>query len=217
MTKPLLLIPTEMERQWAREQIAVMASEFVVELCGFGPVVAGVRTAQLIARYRPPHVLLLGIAGAIDGQLEIGSAYEFDQVACYGIGAGCGSRFQSASALGWKQWAGGLENDISHSIADKIPLALPASSPIAPSRQLLTVCAAAATASEVDHHRQQYPYAVAEDMEGFAVAVACRLSQVPLRIIRGMSNLAGDRDHRNWRSSQAMGAAAQLAWRSFSP
>ena len=46
-------------------------------------------------------------------------------------------------------------------------------------------------------------------MEGFAVAMACRLQNIPLEIIRGISNVAGDRDKSNWRVADAMGAAAE--------
>jgi futalosine hydrolase len=55
------------------------------------------------------------------------------------------------------------------------------------------------------------PAAVAEDMEGFAVALACRLAGVPLTIIRGISNTAGDRDHARWRVPEALAAAAALS------
>ena len=49
----------------------------------------------------------------------------------------------------------------------------------------------------------------AEDMEGFAVATACRLANVPLSIIRGISNVAGDRDHRRWEIDLAIDRLAQ--------
>jgi futalosine hydrolase len=52
---------------------------------------------------------------------------------------------------------------------------------------------------------------VAEDMEGFAVALACRLVGVPLDIVRGISNDAGDRDKVRWQVPQALRAAADLA------
>ena len=40
----------------------------------------------------------------------------------------------------------------------------------------------------------------------YAVAVAASLFGVPLRIVRGASNLAGDRDHAGWRLADALGA-----------
>lgn len=55
------------------------------------------------------------------------------------------------------------------------------------------------------------PAAAAEDMEGFAVAMACRLRGVPLDIVRGISNAAGDRDRSHWQVSAALEAAGRLA------
>ncbi len=44
-----------------------------------------------------------------------------------------------------------------------------------------------------------FPDAMAEDMEGFGVALACRFAEVPLSIVRGFSNWVGDRNHSNWK------------------
>ena len=57
----------------------------------------------------------------------------------------------------------------------------------------------------------KHPEAAAEDMEGFGVAVSCVLADVPLQIIRGISNRAGDRDKRHWDIEGALHAAAALA------
>ena len=54
---------------------------------------------------------------------------------------------------------------------------------------------------------------MAEDMEGFGVALACRLGGVPLGIVRGISNDAGDRDKSRWQIPAALTAAAELALR----
>jgi futalosine hydrolase len=54
---------------------------------------------------------------------------------------------------------------------------------------------------------------MAEDMEGFGVALACRLLGVPLAIVRGISNEAGDREHARWQVPAALAAAADLAVR----
>ena len=216
MTKILVLIPTEIERRWASGLVEKLSQKAQVELCGFGPIVAGIRTAQLIAEHRPECVLLLGIAGAIDAELQIGEAYEFDQVACYGIGFGCGSNFQTATEMGWSHWAGdNLDSDTNSADIERIGdnIQLPASelSSSDSPKLLLTVCAASADSIEAARHRQKFPLASAEDMEGFAVAAACRLARVPLRIVRGISNRAGDREHKHWQSAAAMRAALQLA------
>jgi futalosine hydrolase len=47
-------------------------------------------------------------------------------------------------------------------------------------------------------------------MEAFSVALACRMAKVPLTVIRGISNMAGDRDKANWNVTGALEAAAEL-------
>jgi futalosine hydrolase len=44
-------------------------------------------------------------------------------------------------------------------------------------------------------------------MEGFAVALAAQRFGVRLTIVRGISNVAGDRDQSRWRLGEALTAA----------
>ena len=76
---------------------------------------------------------------------------------------------------------------------------------------LLTVCAASGSTDDVAHRLNKFPQAVAEDMEAFSVALACRMARIPLTVIRGISNMAGDRDKTNWNVAEALEAAAELA------
>ena len=48
-------------------------------------------------------------------------------------------------------------------------------------------------------------------MEGYAVALACRLDNLPLVIVRGVSNVVGDRLSANWQIREAMAAARLVA------
>jgi futalosine hydrolase len=59
--------------------------------------------------------------------------------------------------------------------------------------------------------KQAFPAAMAEDMEGFAVAFACRLRGVPVDVVRGISNVAGDRDKSRWEVAAAVESAGRLA------
>ena len=189
----LVLVPTQFER----DQIdpAKMPPGGQLELTGFGPIAAAARSAELIARLRPRRVILFGIAGRYTERLSMGSAYEFGHVSCYGIGAGQGAQFQTAHQMGWQQWSDSkMEND-----------SLPLDS--VNDLKLMTVCSAAASMNDVQTRLATFPGQHAEDMEGFGVALACQLADVPLQIVRGISNQAGDRDLANWRIPAAINAA----------
>ena len=186
------------------------------ELSGFGPVAAAARTAQLLAVLRPRRVLLLGIAGAYDIERHpIGSALEFSEVALDGVGVGEGRGFRGPPAIGFPQWPGrpvrgqpddGGDEDLVGAVHDRLLLGAGGGEGL-----LLTTCAASASPAEAAVRLERFPEALAEDMEGFAVALACALEGVPLCIVRGISNQVGVRDPAHWRIPAALAAARRAA------
>jgi futalosine hydrolase len=211
MRHSILLVPTELERGFIAPAVAAACGSAIrSELCGFGPVVAAARTAQLIAEHRPDSVLLVGIAGRISDRLTIGEAYAFERVACHGVGASSGEAFVPAEALGWPQWPGDPVG-VEAGIGDVIDCGAAGAAASSAAGLLVTACAASASEADVADRLRLFPAALAEDMEGYGVALACRLAGVPLRIVRGISNTAGDRDKRQWRITDALEAAAALA------
>jgi futalosine hydrolase len=121
---------------------------------------------------------------------------------------GSGGDFVSAEALGWHQWHGDQSNA---PIGDLNACGPGGGTGGSRSDLLLSVCAAAASAEDVRHRKQAFPAAMAEDMEGFAVAFACRLRGVPVDVVRGISNVAGDRDKSRWQVAAAVESAGRLA------
>ncbi|MEO0663952.1 MAG: hypothetical protein AAFZ87_20670 [Planctomycetota bacterium] len=104
------------------------------------------------------------------------------------------------AAMGLPQWTppGG------EPVFDALPLA-------GEGPELLTVCAAAGSPDDVTARVARAPESAAEDMEAFAVALAARAAGVELRVVRGISNEAGDRNHARWRIDDALAAVAGLA------
>ena len=211
MLRHLILIPTEQERRILGPILApAIGGSARLELCGFGMAAAAARTAHLVGRHMPARVLLVGIAGRLDDRLSLGSASRFSQVSCYGIGAGTGGDFRTAESMGWLQWPGDPP-DPAVAIGDTIACSSTAATVVPASERLLTVAAAAACEADVVARKRLFPDAAAEDMEGFAVTLACRLQRVPIDIVRGISNTAGDRDKTRWQVTGALEAAAALA------
>lgn len=210
MPKPrLLLIPTEFERTRLPSDFADrLPRDVQMEVIGFGPIAAAARTMRLLAERKPGSVLLIGIAGTYGGDLELGAAYQFREAACDGVGVGEADDYTSADELGWR-------HSTTADISDVITLEKPA--PKLPTGdRLVSCCAASASPHEAARRRERHPGAAAEDMEGFAVALACQLAGVPCRIIRGVSNVAGVREQRHWKIEDALAAAADAACRVLS-
>lgn len=215
----LILTPTQLEFRRLEPLLSPSVRDCGgrFELCGFGAIAAAARTMQLVAMHRPTQVILVGIAGSLRPDFHVGTARTFPKVACVGIGAGTGDAHKSASEMGWKYWDSGnwetgnvAMGEADGGIGDVLPLAPSRIDARTWSGELLTVCAASANDLDVARRLQRYPNAVAEDMEGFGVAVACYFGGVPLQIIRGISNRAGDRDQNNWNIDGALHAAGEL-------
>jgi futalosine hydrolase len=224
MTRVLVLVPTEFELRKLQPLIAeaVATANGTIVTCGFGPIVSAIQTTQFLTRHNPTKVVLAGIAGAIGPRFSVGTAASFSQVACYGIGAGSGSEFQTASELGWTRWneatATPGSQDILQLHGDPVSFRPWCSDSTADSGEasndsidkplLLTVCAASANSTDVADRLKKFPQATAEDMEAYSVAMACRMANVPLTVIRGISNLAGDRNKAHWDVDAALKAVS---------
>lgn len=218
MTELLILVPTPTELQILDPILQPRLQQVggTLHLCGFGPVSAAARTSQLIGELDPARIILVGIAGAIGESIPLGSASVFDEVACFGIGAGSGSNFQTAGDLGWRQWDSGqdVSGDGRSAVGDVLPLlpaeVVPLSGEQIERRQLLTSCSASGSLDDVALKVRHFPDAVAEDMEAFGVAMAASLTDVPLHVVRGISNKAGDRRLSQWEINGALEAAAEV-------
>ncbi|MDG1991414.1 MAG: futalosine hydrolase [Pirellulales bacterium] len=217
-TRCLLLSPTQLELRTLVSHLSEQELAGVsMEVCGFGPVAAAARTSLFIARHQPKMVLLAGIAGSLDRRCAVGNAYEFFRVRSYGIGVGDGEQFQSAEQVGWHQLRG--ESDSNSDVVGGA-ISRPNENPsldcqFGTSGELLSVCAASTSEAEVRVKKEFCPDAVAEDMEGFAVAAACLMNKVPWVIVRGISNHAGDRSKSNWQTDGALQNTAKHVGRNL--
>jgi futalosine hydrolase len=197
----LVLIPTALERDRMESIGDLVGEPGWIHLCGFGPVAAAARSAELLARLQPARVLLIGCAGTHAPETHpVGTAWRFDSVAIDGIGAGEGHHVLGPADLGLPQWT-----EDGEPVHDRLPL------DGGDAGLLLTVCSAAGDEPQAERRRARFPDARAEDMEAFGVALACHLARVPLTVIRGISNTAGNRDKGDWRLDEALTSALALA------
>ncbi|MEM1227919.1 MAG: futalosine hydrolase [Planctomycetota bacterium] len=200
-SKTLILVPTEMERAGIESVLQSHGDDYSLELCGFGLVAAAIHTAQAIRDHQPPKVVLAGIAGAISDSIAVGTATSFNRVTVDGIGIGEGDAFRSATEMGWEDQAGASEYLLRTSKPTRATL--------------ISVASASTDAAMAERRFIRHSHAnhgmIAEDMEGYAVAMACDQAGVPLTIVRGISNQAGDRDRSNWQIDSALQAAAEMA------
>jgi futalosine hydrolase len=175
-----VLVPTELEAK------RLALDHAPLELCGFGLAWAGAAAMHAIARHRPARVVLTGVCGSYDAvAAPIGGVVSASRVRCLGIGAGG----LSAAELGF-------------ATDDELPLE-------GAGGLALSVATASDSPEQAESRRHQHPPAVIEEMEGYAVAVAARLAGIPCTMVRGVSNLAGDRDNAGWQLDRALRAVVE--------
>ena len=244
-TPDLILIPTSFERDHLLADpglsAALSAAQTEVAVCGFGPIAAAASTARLLSTRRTKWVILAGIAGSYGSELPLGSAWQVERVASWGIGVGSGSDFRLGWELGWNQVS-------SPTTAPKMPMTNPGvgisgvgisgvgisgvgslesgeviplyTAPLVrggPNAGLSLTCTAASnSAADCELRRRNFPQAVFEEMEGFGVALACLEHQkatgqaIASGMVRGVSNVAGDRNKAHWQIAPALAAVAEL-------
>jgi nucleoside phosphorylase len=184
---PLILVPTAYEAE------LLNLDDVPVVVCGFGLAAAGAGASYAIGlhpREAAEGLILVGAAGSYDPRAApLGRALIASAVRVRGVGVGYGAGHRTAAQLGWAD-------------TDVIPLN-------GNGGELLSVAAASASLEQAAARAARNLGAVGEEMEGYAVAMAAHLHGVPLRIVRGFSNVAGDREHDRWRMDEALAAARE--------
>lgn len=151
---------------------------------------------QLLCTKSYQRVILCGVAGTMSATTEVGQAYWFSKVTMDGIGID-----QSGKILT------GYGSGFDRSVPDILELS-PAVGECG--GLLLTSCIATADPHTNASRQKHFSNATAEEMEGFGVAMACYLREVPLTILRGISNQCGDRNKANWKIGEALQSVKDL-------
>ncbi len=183
----LILVPTAIES-------AILfpnGSPGRIALCGFGLAAAGAGAAHAIAVNRSAAsdgVVLVGAAGTYDAERHpVGSAVVAGRIRCDGIGAGAGAAHRSAAELGF------AESD-AIDLGDDV--------------ELLSVAAAAGSPQEAADRRSRHPTRPARRWRATPSRSPPSSSASGCTIVRGFSNVAGERDRSRWRMQEALERAA---------
>jgi futalosine hydrolase len=178
---PLVVVATDAERP------SGFGGEVLV--CGVGKTGAAAATAARLAKGGVRAVLSFGVAGAYPGAgIGVGDVVVATEVAVLDEGLETGERFvafarpgMTVAAAAWAPCDASLAASASRGTGFRIVRGRIAT---------VSVCAGTARLA-IERHATG---AVAESMEGAAVAHAAALFGVPFAEVRGISNLCGPRD-----------------------
>ncbi len=162
---------------------------------GVGVTSAALSLGRLIAFGLPQGAIMVGSAGALPGSgLGVGDvvAAEKEILAELGVLVGVGQG--EAEQMGVPDLAQAL--DLDRSLTSEV---IAGAASLGPVRRgsLLTVVGVSARPEQAEGRARRFR-ALAENMEGYALALAGRRFGFPTAEIRGISNHAGDRDKSRW-------------------
>ena len=175
-----------MERRLLNLETGGLTKNVQLATCGFGPLSAALNTQRFLHKYNPSHVILVGIAGSYELPTPIGQVFAVSRTQLDGIGIRSDGRLIPPAETGFDTSLPTIFESLE-------------TPPEVNSRDLLlTVCEPSNEPDQAAQRQLDYPNAALEDMEGYGVAAACDMMNVPLTILRAVSNQAGDRDLNHW-------------------
>lgn len=213
MTALLVVTAVSAEAEAVRRGLPDSAGVTVAPV-GVGPAVAAAGTARLLARAeaagRPYRaVISAGVGGGFPGRVPVGGTVLAEYSVAADLGADSPAGFIPVDELGMSAEALGAPPVIP---ADPTLLAtLRSRLPHAAVGSVLTVSTVTGTAAGAAALAHRHPDAVAEAMEGYAVAVAAAGARLPFVELRTISNPVGPRDRTAWRLAEAFTALTDAA------
>lgn len=175
---------------------------------GVGPAAAAAGTARLLALAeaggRPYRaVICAGIGGGFVDRVPVGATVLASRSVAGDLGAQSPEGFIPLDELGFGQISADADATLFATLRATLPQAIVGA--------VLTVSTVSGTAETAQALAARHPDAVAEAMEGYAVACAAAGAAVPFAELRTVSNPIGPRDRAGWRIREAFDALTAAA------
>ncbi len=159
------------------------SNSIIAGKCGIGKVNSALNTYRLIRDQKPDLVINSGVAGGVDGSLNVGSILIADRVAYHDVWCGPGTEYGAADGFPQKFSPSPEVLEIGKQIFknnDDVKFGL--------------ICSGDKfihQAEEVIEIKNSFPDALAVDMESASIAQTCTKCGVPFAIVRVMSDTPG--------------------------
>jgi futalosine hydrolase len=154
-----------------------------------------------IRNFQPDFILNVGIAGAIDRTIELGTLVNVVQDYLHRFGAEDNNLFISASEIGL------LNPEVEYLQTSPFhieSITLLNSIELLPKVNGITVQTVHGNASSIEKLKLQHPEAQIESMEGAAVFYAGFMEKIPVIQLRSISNFVEPRNRASWKINEAI-------------
>lgn len=175
--------------------------EVLTIVSGAGMVATAFSLGSALRNFQPDFILNVGIAGAIDRTIELGSLVNVVQDYLHRFGAEDNNQFISASKIGI------LNPDVEYLQSSPFKIernAMLNSIDLLQKVNGITVQTVHGNASSIKKLKQQHPDAQTESMEGAAVFYAGFMDQIPVIQLRSISNFVEPRNRTSWKIPEAI-------------
>lgn len=203
-----LLVVTAVEAEAEAVRSGLRTDRVTVAPVGVGPAAAAAGAARLLALaeagghpYRA--VICAGIGGGFPDRIPVGATVLASRSVAGDLGAQSPEGFIPLDELGFGQTSADPDATLFATLRATLPQAVVGA--------VLTVSTVTGTAETAQTLAARHPDAVAEAMEGYAVACAAAGAAVPFAELRTVSNPIGPRDRGAWRIREAFDALAAAA------
>ena len=218
----LIIAATDLEISWLTGQLHARpekplldfpvyhAEGILLIICGPGMANAAAATAAAIERYRPEQIYNTGICGVYSEDSTLLSLAVVGAQAVFAdTGAAADTDFQSLRSMNLP-----LASAAGKNIYNTIKLNCDAVPHDSMRADFLTVAAVSGSPAMAAKLSGRFtPPAgtlLCEDMESAAIGLVALRAGIPCTVVRGISNLCGERDHACWEIRQAAQAAQEL-------
>ena len=175
--------------------------QIITIVSGAGMVATAFSLGITLRNFQPDFILNVGIAGAIDRTIELGTLVNVVQDYFYRFGAEDNDQFISASQIGI------INPELEH--LQSSPFTIERNE-LLNSVELLrkvhgiTVQTVNGNATSIKKLKLQHPEAQTESMEGAAVFYAGFMEQIPVIQLRSISNYVEPRNRASWKIPEAI-------------
>lgn len=189
-----------------REAIQRHAEGLSVIASGAGAAAAATGAAWMLATEPYELAVSIGIGGGFAPNAPVGSVVISTRTIAADLGADSPGGFLPIADLGFAP----VVDDPDEGWAEQAALALTAAGLTVVTGAILSVSTVTGTAERAATLLARHPDAAAEGMEGYGVATAATMANIPYIEIRTISNTVGPRDRDAWRIEEALDTLAAV-------
>ena len=182
-------------------EISIGHIQVLTIVSGAGMVATAYSLGIALRNFHPDFILNVGIAGAIDRTIELGSIVNVVQDYLHRFGAEDNNQFISASKIGI------LNPEVEYLQSSQLKIErneLLNSVDLLQKVNGITVQTVHGNASSIKKLKLQHPEAQIESMEGAAVFYAGFMEKIPVIQLRSISNYVEPRNRASWKIPEAI-------------